>query len=201
MLSNRPHIHETSMLMKGLWLVGVYSMAAYVRGTVFLLSQTSGFGTTFAERVPGSAMIVMPMLLAFGANSLYKGKYNYIMMQLLMATLYAHMGISKASDQEFRGLVGQTLQSYEWIHTLVFVIDSIIFLTYPFPHVVTDFRIRKIWHGLYMFVIVTYYGLFHVLVYDKTRFLTANLVEWSHVFLFTMCHIFMHPHFSSEELK
>ena len=194
----RPLVHELSMPLRAIWVLGVYSLAAYARGVVMLLNQSGGPGKEFSERMPANLMLTLPMLAMFGINSLYRGSYNQIMIQSFLSAVYASAAIHKLVDQEFRPFIGFFLQSSEWVHTLVFVLDGIVFATYPLTHTVSNSRIRRLWHGFYMYIVVIYNGLLEALVWEPDRLFTLNMVSIVHNLMVTLCHICLHPHYSDE---
>ena len=202
----RPLVHETSMATRLVWLVAVYGMGAYMIGsTLSLQALPRGFGNanlTDSVMAGPRAMAVVPLLVGMGAGSLYSGKYNQMMLQGAVSMLWVAQGMVKTSKQEFRGTVGQTLNSYEWVHDMVFWIDAIGSLLYAFIHVIPSFRYRKAIHGAFVTMVVVYNGLLHIPLFPQflvNGYLAVDLSAWVQQYCFLLVTIFLHPIFSDSE--
>lgn len=202
----RPLVHETTMTTRLVWLVAVYGMGAYLIGsTLSLQALPRGFGNanlTDSALAAPRALAVAPLLVAMGAGSLYSGKYNHMMLQGAVSTLFVAQGMVKTSTQEFRGSIAQTLNSYEWVHDMVFWIDAIGFLLYAMIHVLPDYRYRRVIHGSFVTLLAVYTGLLHVALFPQflvNGSLTIDVSGWGMQQCLFLVTIFLHPIFSGSE--
>ena len=202
----RPLVHETTMSTRLVWLVAVYGMGAYlISSTLSLQALPRGFGNanlTDSVMAGPRAMAVVPLLVGMGAGSLYNGKYNHMMLQGAVSTLWVGQGMVKTSTQEFRGSIAQSLNSYEWVHDMVFWIDALGFLLYAFIHVIPSFRYRKTIHGAFLTLVIVYNGLLHIPLFPQflvNGSLQVDTAAWGQQFCFTLVTIFLHPIFSGSE--